>query len=90
MTTRTRRSREQWQQICQDQLDSGVSAQTFCAKHQLSYASFSKWRRKLDAPTAVEHSPLIDLSSFVAPPVPAWDIELDLGAGITLRMRRGA
>ena len=89
MATRIHRSAEQWREILQSQLESGLSVQQFCTKHQLGYASFCNWRRKLEASVPQERSPLIDLSDFVAPAATAWDIELDLGAGITLRMRRG-
>ena len=87
MTIRIRRTPEQWRQICQQQADSGLSVQQFCTKYGFSYASFCNWRRKLEASSANGHSSLIDLSSFVAPSAPSWDIELDYG-GVTVRMRR--
>lgn len=87
MTQRIRRTPEQWQAIIERQANSGQSASRYCDTHQLSYAVFSKWRRKL---ALAEPAPLIDLSTLVmSPQVQRWDVELDLGGGVTLRMRRG-
>ncbi|TYL47929.1 IS66 family insertion sequence element accessory protein TnpA [Marinomonas sp. IMCC 4694] len=41
----TRRSSSEWQQIIDDQAESGLSAPQYCKRHQVSYASFSKWRQ---------------------------------------------
>ncbi len=88
MSNRIRRTPEQWRQICQQQQESGLSVQHFCSEHGVSYASFCKWRRKMKPSATSEPSSLIDLSAFVAPAAPTWDIEVDLGSGMTLRMRR--
>lgn len=87
MTKRIRRSPQQWQGILDRQVASGLSARAFCDTHQFSYPVFCKWRKRL---VSNEQPSLIDLSSLVhAPSVIQWDIELELGDGMTLRLRRG-
>ena len=85
--TRIRRSPQQWQDIINRQVASGLSARAYCGSHQLSYAVFCKWRKQL---VSSEAAPLIDLSALVRSQHPSsWDIELDLGDGVMLRLRRG-
>jgi len=87
MTKRIRRTPQQWQQIIDQQSRSGNAARQFCADNDLNYSLFCKWRRKLDR---TPEAAFVDVSSLVAPTaVPAWDVELDLGNGIALRLRRG-
>ena len=87
-----RRSSSEWQQIIDDQAESGLSAPQYCEQHQVSYASFSKWRQHfLGTKTSLDstHSGFIDLSQ-----VPAlsgtgrWNITLCLGDGVELRLSR--
>jgi hypothetical protein len=44
---RPRRSTAQWQQLVSQQATSGLTAPAFCDRHDLSYASFIQWRRRL-------------------------------------------
>ncbi|NLQ19201.1 IS66 family insertion sequence element accessory protein TnpB [Marinomonas sp. M1K-6] len=87
-----RRSSSEWQQIIGDQAESGLSAPQYCEQHQVSYASFSKWRQHFSGtkkPSDSMHSDFIDLSQ-----VPAlsgsgrWNITLRLGDGVELRLSR--
>ncbi|MBC8476501.1 MAG: IS66 family insertion sequence element accessory protein TnpB [Gammaproteobacteria bacterium] len=87
MVTRIRRSPEQWQQIINQQHRSGLSATRFCQQELICYPVFRKWLVKLEA--ADEPAPLLDLSDLIASRQPAtWDIELELGDGVVLRLRR--
>ena len=87
MTKRTHRSAAQWQALINQQLASGQSVTAFCDGQGLSYPVFCKWRKRI---ASIDASPLIDLSSLVqVPQTIHWDIELDLGCGMTLRLRRG-
>lgn len=87
MTQKIHRSPEQWQAIVNRHSSSGQSARAFCDRHQLCYPVFCKWRKRLSLP---EQSPLVDVSALVDVQLPIqWDIELDLGDGMTLRLRRG-
>jgi hypothetical protein len=87
MSTKTRRTPQQWQALVDDQATSHLSARQYCDQHQLSYQLFCKWRKQSNerAPSS-----LIDLSSLVGEPTNhAWDIELELGGGMALRLKRG-
>ncbi|HIE84533.1 MAG TPA: IS66 family insertion sequence element accessory protein TnpB [Dehalococcoidia bacterium] len=89
MTQRTRRSPQQWQTIVDRQASSDLSARAFCDAHQFSYPVFCKWRKRL---ASTDQAPMINLSTLAnavdAPQVAQWDIELDLGQGMALRLRR--
>lgn len=96
-----RRSRAQWQRLMSAYEASGQSQQVFCREHDVALSTFARWRRILagqTAPTAAEPRgeperlfteltvPLSGRSLGDAPP---WEVELALGAGMVLRMRRG-
>ena len=85
-----RRSRSDWQQLIDDQARSGQSQRAFCAAHALSAKSFQHWKRQLAATAAAPPpSPWLELGSLPArAPATGWDVELDLGAGVCLRLRR--
>lgn len=86
MPTRTRRTSRQWQQIVDRHADSGQSARQYCQINSLSYPVFRKWRKQL---SSEPQASLIDLTALVAPTrQTGWDIELDLGDGMALRLRR--
>lgn len=91
-----RYTKEQWQQFLQDQEQSGLKAKAYCQQHQLSYASFSKWRSTLRAEAKqVSNAKFIELTPSHHDPESfrsaserqAWDIELSLGPQVTLRIR---
>ena len=84
-----RRRRSEWQQLIDEQARSGQSQRAFCAARALSAKSFQHWKRQLAATAASPSSPWLDLG-----PLPersaatGWDVELDLGDGVCLRLRR--
>jgi len=43
-----RRSAEQWQALVKQWQQSGQSAKDFCREHDLGYASFCQWRKRLE------------------------------------------
>ncbi len=88
MSQRVHRSVTEWQSIIDQQSTSGLSASKFCKQHQIRYASFCKWRKRLcTKPIAVD--PVIDLSQlFTDGTSNGRDIELDLGNGIKLKSIR--
>lgn len=83
---------------------SGISRRAFCARHGVSVNTFDWWRKRLSTETSsapavrpgvnalfVElSSPLAVAATDARHTAPAWDLELELGAGIVLRLRRGA
>ena len=75
------RSATEWTGIMADYERSGLSQRKFCASRGLSLKTFGNWRHRLGA----------GKGSFVALSPPAesgWDVELDLGDGVVLRLRR--
>ena len=92
---RPRRSATQWQQLVAEQAASELSAPVFCKQNDLPYASFIQWRRRFGPSKAAQPSaPSPEADRFIeltTPPAPTdapdrWLIELDLGAGVRLRI----
>ena len=82
------RGEQEWQQIIQDQAQSGQSQQTYCKAHGIAYGSFVHWRSKVRPTLSKSKS-----SPFVEIPItPAaegkWDIKIQLGGSVTMRLRR--
>ena len=90
-----RRSAEQWQEILQRFEHSSQTQPAFCAAEGLALSTFSLWRRKLNSSRGM--IPNNDAAMFVALPgsnIPVsttlWDVELQLGADVVLRLRRAS
>lgn len=99
-----RRPRADWLALVREQRDSGLSAAAFCRERGLVYQTFVGRRRALDGELALcaevpAADPTSPLPSFVeigvAEPVLSpdtcgadWLVELDLGDGLQLRVRR--
>lgn len=102
--TRIRRGAEEWRQIFTDWAASGQTQADFCRDHDIGYSTFQKWKRTLDADgrssaTPESSKPNAPLFAEVAWPADEptsggaeqhWDIELQLGPGICLRIRQSA
>ena len=103
---RARRGESQWRALVSAFAQSGTTRRAFCAQHALSLSTFDWWRKRLGAVPRADGSRARADALFVeltassgaaaaAVPVshrsmPAWDVELELGAGVVLRVRRGA
>jgi hypothetical protein len=84
-----RRSRSDWQQLIDEQARSGQSQRAFCAARALSAKSFQHWKRQLAATAALPAAPWLELGALPERPVATgWDLELALGDGVCLRLRR--
>ena len=97
----SRRSADEWRSLIDEQQRSGQSQAAFCHQRGVSLSSFGYWRRKLKSPMPAaapegEASPLwiewpASADCRTPPPnsrqQPAWDLELDLGNGLQLRLR---
>lgn len=92
-----RLSAEQWQTLITEQQCSGVSQRAFCEAHGLTIGSFKNWKRRLGMSSAegvggfeAMFAPLAEvaLSGAVDETDSGWDVELDLGGGVCLRLRR--
>lgn len=92
-TTRTRRSAEQWRALIVEQADYGLSQSAFCKRKRLSLSTFTLWKRRLSETVSEAGgeqqapSTWIDLGSLGSTRQ-GWDIKLDLGDGVCLRLRR--
>ena len=101
-TNQTRRSAAQWQELVERFKRSGQTRGRFCAAHGLALSTFDLWRRKLRATPAAmneEHPDalFVELTNSAQTHAPLtsagtdmWEVELDLGAGVVLRVRRAA
>ena len=83
---RIRRSEAEWQRLIDEQTDSGQTQAVFCAAKEISVASFQNWKRRLAAEVSPE--PWLELGALAQQGTSGWDIELDLGDGVCLRLRR--
>ena len=88
-----RRSQTQWQQIMAAYESSDLSQKAYCKENGLAPSSFAKWRRQLRDDHVIEAAPLgkslfkeLPLQDLL-PTAPLWDIEVELGNGITFRLR---
>ena len=93
---RVRRSPAQWQRLIAEQADSELTQSAFCRARGISPASLKYWKRRLAAPSArivdVSGPGFVELTAEVAEEAMtgghAWDVELDLGTDMVLRLRR--
>lgn len=94
-TTRTRRCADQWRTLIAEQAESGLSQEAFCKEKRLALSTFANWKRRLAASEPViEDEPAPDPTTWIdlgnlGARSSGWDIELDLGDGVCLRLRRG-
>jgi hypothetical protein len=91
----TRRTSEQWLTLVEAQQQSGLSVPRYCEQHELSYASFCKWRQRfaqaqthVSGATVAESSDFVDLSELAASAPGRWQIILSLGDGVELKLSR--
>lgn len=96
-------SADQWQQIMKDYSQSGLNQKAFCQRAGLAISTFSQWRKQLglvnshpEAEAIADFKPLMPVPARSVATVAEsssdhahWDMELVLGAGITLRLRGG-
>lgn len=83
---RIRLSEAEWQRLINEQTDSGQTQAAFCAANGISVASFRNWKRRLAVKVSPE--PWLELGTLAQQSTSAWDIELQLGDGICVRLRR--
>lgn len=91
---RRRRSRSEWCDLIARFQASGQTRDAFCRRHAIALSTFDRWRRLLqgDTPVVSTEAPdklFIELTETVPEPQrPApWDVELQLGEGVYLRLR---
>ena len=96
---RQRLNRSQWEHVIDQQRQSDEPARAWCAANEVGYASFMKWRKQLrherDDASVVPSPPLfIELTEPMPAPGAAsgsgWLVEIDLPAGVQIRIVRSA
>ncbi|HDY84034.1 MAG TPA: hypothetical protein ENH48_13895 [Halieaceae bacterium] len=89
ITTKPRHSRSDWEQLLAQYEASGLKKRAFCDQHGLAYSTFYYWRKQLrQSPLIENHSEhLFELPMLPVDKDPDWRVELDLGHGVTLRMK---
>ena len=82
-------SRGEWERLMASYEASDMTQRAFCAQHGLAYSSFCYWRKRLRTSQRVKDEvvPLVELSGLALDKASGWRVELDLGAGVVLRMR---
>jgi len=84
----TRRSRKEWIEIQAHYRQSNQSQSEYCRQHQLSLATFSKWRRRLNEEASTDFVAIIPESNET-PCAGRFNIRLDLGDGLVLELSKG-
>lgn len=92
---RVMRTQRQWKALLNEFNSSGLTKSAFCKKHQIALSSLYRWQQFF-AEQSGGSTDFIDVTqplSSTAAPAPAfardndWQVELELGAGIVLRLR---
>jgi putative transposase len=92
-----RRSRREWQTLIAGAQRSALSVSAFCATQGVSTASFYLWRKRLAAEVERPEpgaAAFLDLGEVAvaagagAHRAGGWEVELALGEGLVLRLRR--
>lgn len=89
-----RRSREEWEVLVTRYEESGQTPEQFCTEMGIGQSTLRRWCSRLrerspvpgsQAPVFVELPSEQQRASSTAQP---WEVELQLGAGVLLRLRR--
>ena len=90
--TRIQRTREQWKALVDEFATSGTTKAAFCKKHRIATSCLYRWQKVFAEQTVL--AGFIDITQAGATPEPPaadnnkqWQVELELGAGIVLRLR---
>ncbi len=92
---RTNRSKAQWEQLVQEYQESELSQSAFCKAHEIPCSSFLKWRKYFTAQTSRDFVEITEplnrtpLQKTTTEQPNHWQVELELGAGVILRVRAG-
>ena len=93
---RITRSRAQWQSLVEKFNTSGLTKTAFCKRHGIATSCFYRWQKVLaeentqDAFVDITEPVATARSIDTAPEYRNdWQVELELGAGVILRVRTG-
>jgi hypothetical protein len=90
---RVQRTRSQWQSLVDEFTTSGLTKIAFCKKRGIATSCFHRWQQVFTGQSAAGE--FIDITEPITavasrPPVEGnadWQVELELGAGMVLRLR---
>ena len=92
-TSYQRHSAEFWEKTVAEFHQSTLSGAAFCKQQGIAYASFCKWRHKLQSSAAQPEKPtapaFIDIQSITQSKNQPWRIVLKLDDGIELILSQG-
>jgi len=77
-----------WRALMADYERWDGSQVSFCEARGVSLKTFQGWRRKFGLTAGAGAGKPGGFVEIAAPPGPGWDIELSLGDGVVLRLRR--
>ena len=83
-----RRTANEWEKLF-SRFEQGVQTRkSFCLSQGVSLSTFDLWRRKLRGETAQQdESMFVEVSQAEPTGASLWDVELELGGGVILRVR---
>ena len=92
----TFRSKAQWRVLINQYENSAQTQKVFCEQHGIAVSSFHQWRNRFKQDEIVSNDDFIDMtpksevypSPRNTPSESPWLLELDLGQGMTLRLRQ--
>ena len=95
---RRHRTAREWEAVFAEQASSGLSQKAYCQRHGITLSAFYTARSRLKSkagslvpsPDAPAEFIGISVDAMLAPAPPQWDVELSLGEGVVLRIRRSA
>lgn len=86
------RTQKQWHKLVNEFDPSLQTLNEYCKKNKIGPSSFYQWKAKLSLPKTTNKEetptfvPLPTLPTSTAQQAPEWDLELELGHGIVLRL----
>ena len=86
--TRTLRGEAEWRSLMADFERWDGSAVSLCEARGVSRKTFQGWRRRLGLTAGKPRGKPGGFVEIAAPAGPGWDVELSLGDGVVLRLRR--
>ena len=91
---RTQRTRSQWKSLVDEFNTSGLTRTAFCKNNHIATSCLYRWQKVLTGqPTAAEFIDITEPLARTAPTLAVpdsdgqWQVELELGAGMVLRVR---
>ena len=90
---RIMRTQEQWKALLEEFNTSGLTRAAFCKKHRIATSSLYRWQQLFERARNADFidvtEPLVNAPESHPTPVRDndWQVELELGSGIVLRLR---